>query len=88
MVSSLSELLSHPAPIVRGKGLLVLNLLLLGPPGVNSAILVKKHCSQAKYSFPDNPKRLWSSIKKGGRFGLEAPVDEPPISDATSGHSN
>ncbi|MBW0552381.1 hypothetical protein O181_092096 [Austropuccinia psidii MF-1] len=33
-------------------------------------------------------RRLWSSIKKRGRFGLEAPVDEPPTPDATSGHSN
>ncbi|MBW0493030.1 hypothetical protein O181_032745 [Austropuccinia psidii MF-1] len=46
--------------------------------------LGKRNCSQAHYRFPDNPRRLWSSIKKGGRFGLEAPVDEPP----TSGHSN
>ncbi|MBW0555059.1 hypothetical protein O181_094774 [Austropuccinia psidii MF-1] len=46
--------------------------------------LGKRNCSQANYSFPENPRRLWSSIKKGGRFGLEAPVDEPP----TSGHSN
>ncbi|MBW0549513.1 hypothetical protein O181_089228, partial [Austropuccinia psidii MF-1] len=38
--------------------------------------------------YPENPRRLWSSIKKGGRFGLEAPVDEPPTSDSTSGHSN
>ncbi|MBW0510005.1 hypothetical protein O181_049720 [Austropuccinia psidii MF-1] len=44
--------------------------------------LGKINCSQA-----DNPRRLWSSIKKGGRFGLEAPVDEPTTSDATSGHS-
>ncbi|MBW0571245.1 hypothetical protein O181_110960 [Austropuccinia psidii MF-1] len=50
--------------------------------------LGKRNCSQAHYSFPENPRRLWSSIKKGGRFGLEAPVDEPPTSDATSGHSN
>ncbi|MBW0490044.1 hypothetical protein O181_029759 [Austropuccinia psidii MF-1] len=35
-----------------------------------------------------NPRRFWRSIKKGGRFGLEAPVDEPPTSDATSAHSN
>ncbi|MBW0567339.1 hypothetical protein O181_107054, partial [Austropuccinia psidii MF-1] len=48
----------------------------------------KINCSQANYSFPDNPRRLWSSIKKDERFGLEAPVDEPPTSDATSGHSN
>ncbi|MBW0579317.1 hypothetical protein O181_119032 [Austropuccinia psidii MF-1] len=46
--------------------------------------LGKRNCSQAHYSFPDNPRRLWSSIKKGGRFGLEAPVDEPPTPDATS----
>ncbi|MBW0553210.1 hypothetical protein O181_092925 [Austropuccinia psidii MF-1] len=50
--------------------------------------LGKRNCSQAHYFFPDNPRRLWSSIKKGGRFGLEAPVDESPTSDATSGHSN
>ncbi|MBW0515963.1 hypothetical protein O181_055678 [Austropuccinia psidii MF-1] len=42
----------------------------------------------ANHRFPDNPRILWSSIKKGGRFGLEACVDEPPTSDATSGHSN
>ncbi|MBW0484974.1 hypothetical protein O181_024689 [Austropuccinia psidii MF-1] len=33
-------------------------------------------------------RTLWRSIRKEGRFGLEAPVDEPPTSDATSGHSN
>ncbi|MBW0562398.1 hypothetical protein O181_102113 [Austropuccinia psidii MF-1] len=42
--------------------------------------LGKRNCSQAHYSFPDNSRRLWRSIKKGGRFGLEAPVDEPPTS--------
>ncbi|MBW0560870.1 hypothetical protein O181_100585 [Austropuccinia psidii MF-1] len=46
--------------------------------------LGKRNCSQASYSFPENPRRLWSSIKKCGKFGLEAPFDEPP----TSGHSN
>ncbi|MBW0506290.1 hypothetical protein O181_046005 [Austropuccinia psidii MF-1] len=50
--------------------------------------LGKRNCSQANHNFPENPRRLWNSIKKGGRFGLEAPVDEPPTSDATSGHSN
>ncbi|MBW0493418.1 hypothetical protein O181_033133 [Austropuccinia psidii MF-1] len=50
--------------------------------------LGKTNCSQAHYSFPDNPKRLCSSIKKGGIFRLEAPVDEPPTSDATSGYCN
>ncbi|MBW0514921.1 hypothetical protein O181_054636 [Austropuccinia psidii MF-1] len=42
----------------------------------------------ANHILPENPRRLWRSIKKGGRFGLEDPVDEPPTSDATSGHSN
>ncbi|MBW0590998.1 hypothetical protein O181_130713 [Austropuccinia psidii MF-1] len=50
--------------------------------------LVKRNRSQSNHNFPDNPRRLWSNIKKGGRFVLEAPVDEPPTSDATSGHSN
>ncbi|MBW0530132.1 hypothetical protein O181_069847 [Austropuccinia psidii MF-1] len=50
--------------------------------------LGKRNCSQTNHNFPDNPRRLWSSIMKGGRSGLEAPVDEPPTSDATSGHSN
>ncbi|MBW0520047.1 hypothetical protein O181_059762 [Austropuccinia psidii MF-1] len=50
--------------------------------------LGKRNCSQANHSFSDNPRRLWSIIKKGGRFGLEAPVDEPPTSDVTSVHSN
>ncbi|MBW0530881.1 hypothetical protein O181_070596 [Austropuccinia psidii MF-1] len=40
--------------------------------------LGKRNCSQANHSFPDKPRKFWSSIKKGGRFGLEAPVDEPP----------
>ncbi|MBW0500975.1 hypothetical protein O181_040690 [Austropuccinia psidii MF-1] len=50
--------------------------------------LGKGNCSQDNHNFLDNPRGLWSSIKKGGRFGLEAPVDESPTSDATSGHSN
>ncbi|MBW0521030.1 hypothetical protein O181_060745 [Austropuccinia psidii MF-1] len=50
--------------------------------------LGKRNCSQANHNFPEDPRKLWSSIEKGGRFGLEAPVDEPPTSDATSGHSN
>ncbi|MBW0507098.1 hypothetical protein O181_046813 [Austropuccinia psidii MF-1] len=50
--------------------------------------LGKRNCSQANHNFSDNPRRLWRSIQKGGRFGLEAPVDEPPTSDATSGHFN
>ncbi|MBW0461368.1 hypothetical protein O181_001083 [Austropuccinia psidii MF-1] len=50
--------------------------------------LGKRNCSQANQRFPENTTRLWSSIKKGGIFGLEAPVDEPPTSDVTSGHSN
>ncbi|MBW0473411.1 hypothetical protein O181_013126 [Austropuccinia psidii MF-1] len=50
--------------------------------------LEKRNCSHYNHRFPDNPRRLWKSIKKGRRFGLEAPVDEPPTSDATSGHPN
>ncbi|MBW0593363.1 hypothetical protein O181_133078, partial [Austropuccinia psidii MF-1] len=50
--------------------------------------LGKTNCSQANYSFPKNPRQLWSSIKKRGRFELEAPVNEPPTSDSNSGHSN
>ncbi|MBW0557807.1 hypothetical protein O181_097522 [Austropuccinia psidii MF-1] len=50
--------------------------------------LGKRNCSQANHRFTDNPGRFWSSIKKGGRFGMEAPVYEPPASDATSGHFN
>ncbi|MBW0510435.1 hypothetical protein O181_050150, partial [Austropuccinia psidii MF-1] len=50
--------------------------------------LGKRNFSQDNHNLPENPRRLWSSIKKGVIFGFEAPVDEPPISDATSGHSN
>ncbi|MBW0528286.1 hypothetical protein O181_068001 [Austropuccinia psidii MF-1] len=50
--------------------------------------LGKRNFFQENHRFPENPGRLWSSIKKGEIFGLEAPVDEPPTSDATSGHSN
>ncbi|MBW0491674.1 hypothetical protein O181_031389 [Austropuccinia psidii MF-1] len=50
--------------------------------------LGKRNCSQDNHNFPDNPRRFWSSIKKGGIFGLESLVDEPPTSDATSSHSN
>ncbi|MBW0551418.1 hypothetical protein O181_091133 [Austropuccinia psidii MF-1] len=63
-----------------------------GVPGVDSATarstrlqfcnLGKGSCSWANHTFPDNPRRLWIRIKKGGRFGLEAPT-----SDAPSGHS-
>ncbi|MBW0507690.1 hypothetical protein O181_047405 [Austropuccinia psidii MF-1] len=62
-------------------------MLLLGPQGANSATL-EKEIAQANHIFPENIRRLWSSIKKGGRFGLEAPVDVPPTYDSTSGHSN
>ncbi|MBW0546284.1 hypothetical protein O181_085999 [Austropuccinia psidii MF-1] len=50
--------------------------------------LGKGNFSQANHRFPDNPRRVWSSIKKGGRFGLVAPFEEPPTSDSTSGHSS
>ncbi|MBW0488567.1 hypothetical protein O181_028282 [Austropuccinia psidii MF-1] len=50
--------------------------------------LGKRNFSQANHNFPENPRRLWSSIKKRGRFGLEALVYEPSTSYATSGHPN
>ncbi|MBW0563712.1 hypothetical protein O181_103427 [Austropuccinia psidii MF-1] len=50
--------------------------------------LGKRNCFQASHNFPENPRRLWRSIKKGGIFELEAPIDEPPTSDAPSVHSN
>ncbi|MBW0564877.1 hypothetical protein O181_104592 [Austropuccinia psidii MF-1] len=50
--------------------------------------LGKRNLPQANHNFPENPRRLWSSIKKGGRCGIEAAVDQPPTSDATSGNSN
>ncbi|MBW0568210.1 hypothetical protein O181_107925 [Austropuccinia psidii MF-1] len=56
MVSNLSELLNHPASIVRGKGFLVLNLLLLGQPGVNSAILEKEIVLKATTTFLTIPE--------------------------------
>ncbi|MBW0533533.1 hypothetical protein O181_073248 [Austropuccinia psidii MF-1] len=56
--------------------------------GFKSVRGIEPPCTNSNHSFPENPRRLLSSIKKGGRFGLEAPVDEPPTSDATSGHSN
>ncbi|MBW0509091.1 hypothetical protein O181_048806 [Austropuccinia psidii MF-1] len=83
MVSSLSELLSHPAPIVKGKGFLVLNLLLLGPPGVNSAILEKEIVLKPTIAFLTIPEDYGAASRR-----VEAPFDEPPTSDATSGHSN
>ncbi|MBW0478256.1 hypothetical protein O181_017971 [Austropuccinia psidii MF-1] len=46
--------------------------------------LGKRSCSQANHRFPDNIRGLCRSIKKDGRFGLEAPVDETPY----SGYSN
>ncbi|MBW0551889.1 hypothetical protein O181_091604 [Austropuccinia psidii MF-1] len=30
--------------------------------------LGKRNCSQDNHNFPDNPRRLWSNIKKSGRF--------------------
>ncbi|MBW0509683.1 hypothetical protein O181_049398 [Austropuccinia psidii MF-1] len=69
-----------------------------GAPCVESATARSKRCqlcnlgkgnlSHDNHRFSDNPRRVWSSIKKGGRFGLETPVDEPPTSDPTAGHSN
>ncbi|MBW0535035.1 hypothetical protein O181_074750 [Austropuccinia psidii MF-1] len=50
--------------------------------------LGKRNCYKANHRFQGNPRILLRSIKKHGIFGLEAPVDEPPTSGATSGHSN
>ncbi|MBW0587569.1 hypothetical protein O181_127284 [Austropuccinia psidii MF-1] len=50
--------------------------------------LAKTNFSQANHRLADNPKSLWIRIRKGGRFALEAAVDELPTSDTTSGHSN
>ncbi|MBW0571349.1 hypothetical protein O181_111064 [Austropuccinia psidii MF-1] len=50
--------------------------------------LGKQNCSQGNHGFPDNLRILWSSIKRDGIFGLDTPVDEPPTSNSTSGHSN
>ncbi|MBW0478177.1 hypothetical protein O181_017892 [Austropuccinia psidii MF-1] len=49
--------------------------------------LGKINFPMANHIFPDNQQRLWRSIMKGGRFILEAPVDELPTSHATSGSS-
>ncbi|MBW0474916.1 hypothetical protein O181_014631 [Austropuccinia psidii MF-1] len=65
------------------RGFLVLNLLLLGPPSANSATLEKEialRTTIASQTFPEDYEA--SSIR------VEAPVYEPPTSDATSGHSN
>ncbi|MBW0492620.1 hypothetical protein O181_032335 [Austropuccinia psidii MF-1] len=79
---------------------MVLNLLeiLSHPAGVESSTarstrgqfrnLGKRNCSHAKNRFQENPRRLWRRIRKCGIFGLEAPVDVPPTSYATSGHYN
>ncbi|MBW0538729.1 hypothetical protein O181_078444 [Austropuccinia psidii MF-1] len=80
MASNLSELLNHPAPIVKRKGFIVFNLLLLGPPGANFATSEKEILLQPTIDF--------QTILEGGIFGLEAPVDEPPTSDSTYGSSN
>ncbi|MBW0578582.1 hypothetical protein O181_118297, partial [Austropuccinia psidii MF-1] len=83
MVLNLSELSNHPASIVRGKGFLVLNLLLLGPPGVNSSILEKQIVLKPTTAFLTIPEDYGAESRR-----MEAPVDEPPTSDATSCHSN
>ncbi|MBW0463710.1 hypothetical protein O181_003425 [Austropuccinia psidii MF-1] len=57
--------------------------------GFKSVRVIEPPCINCwKRGFPDNIRILCRSIKKGVTFGLEAPVDEPPTSDATSGHSN
>ncbi|MBW0519027.1 hypothetical protein O181_058742 [Austropuccinia psidii MF-1] len=75
----MSELSSHPPPIVRGKGFLMLNVILLVPPGVNSAMLEKEIVLKPTIAFLTIPVDYGAASRR-----VEAPVDESP----TSGHSN
>ncbi|MBW0559012.1 hypothetical protein O181_098727 [Austropuccinia psidii MF-1] len=76
----MSELLNHPAQIVRRRGFLVFKMLFPGPPGANFSTSAKAIVLQPRIDF--------QTITEGGIIGLEAPVDEPPTSDSTFGHSN
>ena len=64
MVLNLSELLNHPAPIVRGKGFLVWNLLLLGPPGVSFAILEKEIVPKPTIAFLKMPEDYGAASRR------------------------
>ncbi|MBW0516944.1 hypothetical protein O181_056659, partial [Austropuccinia psidii MF-1] len=78
MVPSLSELLSHPAPIVRGKGFLVLNLLLLGPPGVNSAILEKEIVLKPTIAFLAIPEDYEAASRRVEDLDWKLLLMNPP----------
>ncbi|MBW0514937.1 hypothetical protein O181_054652 [Austropuccinia psidii MF-1] len=83
MVLNLSEVLSHPASLVRRRGFLVLNLLLLGPQGANSGTLGKETALRQTIISQTIPEDYGAASRR-----VKAPVNEPPTSDATSGHSN
>ncbi|MBW0593445.1 hypothetical protein O181_133160 [Austropuccinia psidii MF-1] len=78
MVSSLSELLSAPAPIVRGKGFLVLNLLLLGAPGVNSAILEKEIVLKPAIAFLTIPGDYGAASRRVEDLDWKLLLMKPP----------
>ncbi|MBW0497465.1 hypothetical protein O181_037180 [Austropuccinia psidii MF-1] len=61
------------------------SLRVIEPPCINCW---KKGVPCVESANARSTRILWSSIKKGGIFGLEAPGYEPPTSDATCGHSN
>ncbi|MBW0582925.1 hypothetical protein O181_122640 [Austropuccinia psidii MF-1] len=83
MVSNLLELLNHPASIVGKRGFLVLNLLLLGPPGANYVTLEKEIVLRPTIISQKIQEDYGAASRR-----VEAPVDEPQTSDATSGHYN
>ncbi|MBW0571253.1 hypothetical protein O181_110968 [Austropuccinia psidii MF-1] len=82
------EIIEPPCINCWKKGVPCVEFATARSPRCQFCNLGKRNCSQANHNFPENPRRLWSSIKKGGRFGVEPPVDEPLTSDATSVHSN
>ncbi|MBW0561324.1 hypothetical protein O181_101039 [Austropuccinia psidii MF-1] len=87
MSSRLTSLCDSPPSVLYGPGVFD-NLRKISEESMALAEIYDITRNYNGFNFPDNPRRLWIRINKGGRFGLEAPVDEPPTSDATSGHSN
>ncbi|MBW0483672.1 hypothetical protein O181_023387 [Austropuccinia psidii MF-1] len=77
------ELFNHPASIFGKRRFLVFNLLLRGQPGANSETLGKETDIRPTIISQTIPEDYGAASRRG-----EAPVDEPPTSDATSGHSN
>ncbi|MBW0462818.1 hypothetical protein O181_002533 [Austropuccinia psidii MF-1] len=79
MGSNLSDLFSHPASIFRRSGLLVLDLLLLGPSGSSSATLEKETSLWQKIDLQTIPEDYGAASRR-----VEAPFDEPLTSDLDS----